>query len=301
MMVVESMDADTEVRRVSPVALLADGYVDLINGPMDHGWCLGYTCQERISTFYTVVATNKDYELYFTGTNPQSLRFHLLNANDSQALTVGVWYANPQRLDVYVNGLYIIPTNGEYVNGGLQWIAPGPDTDFFPSLDSMVRGENYFDRDLGTLFFLLRGSEFVEIRTTPVVITTFGVPAVEVDEFFEENLVENLANLLDIDQSQIRVVEIISEASRKKRSASSDVEVVIEIGEPPAATISTGESDNSTTTTPAPATGKLHLAHSEAIIIFLYINYIRICTDFHQMQTAFCFYVINLQFYFNNC
>ncbi|XP_071488092.1 fibrocystin-L-like [Diadema antillarum] len=250
MMIIESMDADTEVRRVSPISLLADGYVDLINGPMDHGWCLGYTCQERISTFYSVVATQKNYEMFFTGTNPQHLRFHLLNANSSQALVLGVWYANPQRLDVYVNGLYIMPTNGEYVNGGLQWIAPGPDTNFMPSLDSMVLGENYFDRTYQTLHFLIRGSTFVEIKTTPVVITTFGVPAVEVDNFFEENLVENLANLLNIDESQIRVVEIISEARRKKRSTDSDVEVVVEIGESPAASISDG-SDNSTT--PAPS------------------------------------------------
>ncbi|XP_054766411.2 fibrocystin-L-like [Lytechinus pictus] len=250
MMIVESMDADTEVRRVSPVALHADGYVDLINGPQDHGWCLGYTCQERVSTFNTIVATGKNYELFFTGTNPQSLRFHLLNANESQALTVGIWYANPQRLDVYVNGLYIIPNNGQYVNGGLQWIAPSAGTDFMPSLDSMVLGENYFDREYQTLHILVRGSTYVEIRTTPVVITTFGVPAVEVDDFFEENLVENLANLLNIDESQIRVVEIISEASRKKRSTGSDTEVVIEIGANPVASVST---DDNNGTTPAPS------------------------------------------------
>lgn len=31
-LVIESLDADTETRRVSPVALLADGYIDLNNG-----------------------------------------------------------------------------------------------------------------------------------------------------------------------------------------------------------------------------------------------------------------------------
>lgn len=42
MLVIESMDADTETRRLSPLAL--DGgdtghgsYTDLLNGPMDHG------------------------------------------------------------------------------------------------------------------------------------------------------------------------------------------------------------------------------------------------------------------------
>lgn len=32
MLVIESLDADTETRRLSPVAILGDKYVDLING-----------------------------------------------------------------------------------------------------------------------------------------------------------------------------------------------------------------------------------------------------------------------------
>ena len=42
MLVIESMDADTEVRRVSPIAVHGGDtgfgkYTDLMNGPMDHG------------------------------------------------------------------------------------------------------------------------------------------------------------------------------------------------------------------------------------------------------------------------
>jgi len=57
MLIIESMDTDTETRRLSPVAILGDGYLDLINGPQDHGWCSGYTCRKRLSTFMAVVAT----------------------------------------------------------------------------------------------------------------------------------------------------------------------------------------------------------------------------------------------------
>lgn len=32
MLAIESLDADTETRRLSPVAVLGDGFVDLING-----------------------------------------------------------------------------------------------------------------------------------------------------------------------------------------------------------------------------------------------------------------------------
>ena len=41
MLVIESLDADSETRRVSPIALVGSNntweYTDLLNGPMDHG------------------------------------------------------------------------------------------------------------------------------------------------------------------------------------------------------------------------------------------------------------------------
>ncbi|KAJ8026005.1 Fibrocystin-L [Holothuria leucospilota] len=253
MMIVESMDADTETRRVSPVSLYSDSYIDLINGPQDRGWCHGYTCQERISTFYTIVDTGRYYDLHFTGTSPQKLRYHLLNADENQALVVSTFYSNPQRLDVYANGIYILPTNGVIENGVFTWKAPEAgetNADYYPSLSSQVLGSNYFDRDLDQLFILIRGPTVIEVLTTPVVMTTFGVPAVEVDNFFEENLVQNLANLLDIPPSKIRVVEIISEDSaRRRRRSSGEVEVVVEIGNQPSAT-SSSDVSNATIATP---------------------------------------------------
>ena len=65
MVMIESMDPDTETRRLSPVAIWGQdddkvGYIDLINGPQDHGWCSGYTCQERLSLFMALVVTGMD-------------------------------------------------------------------------------------------------------------------------------------------------------------------------------------------------------------------------------------------------
>ena len=56
--VIESMDADHEVRRLSPIGVKerSGDWIDLLNGPQDHGWCAGYTCQLRISTFWAVLA-----------------------------------------------------------------------------------------------------------------------------------------------------------------------------------------------------------------------------------------------------
>ena len=70
MLMLESMDADTETRRVSPIGVMDvddadERYIDLINGPQDHGWCMGYTCQKRLSTFPIVFAASKLRRLLF--------------------------------------------------------------------------------------------------------------------------------------------------------------------------------------------------------------------------------------------
>ncbi|CAF1678009.1 unnamed protein product, partial [Adineta ricciae] len=63
MLIIESMDSDTETRRLSPIAVMSDnGYIDLINGPQDHGWCNGYTCQKRISTFMALIESHHHYD-----------------------------------------------------------------------------------------------------------------------------------------------------------------------------------------------------------------------------------------------
>lgn len=65
--VIESRDSDTETRRVAPVLLGNSGVVDVMTGCADHGWCFGYTCQKRLSTFWTSVGSGRTYELNFTG------------------------------------------------------------------------------------------------------------------------------------------------------------------------------------------------------------------------------------------
>ncbi len=83
---------------------LGDGYINLLNGPQDHGWCLGYTCQERISTFYAIVASHRNYSVYFTNTNPQKMRLHLL-AEKEKVVRFAVYYKTTQRLDIYRKGI----------------------------------------------------------------------------------------------------------------------------------------------------------------------------------------------------
>ena len=64
-----------------------------------------------------------------------------------------------------------------------------------------------------------------------------GSKPVHFNDFFEQNLIQNLAALLGIDESLIRVVEIVNAAgdSRRTRRDSEDdtMTIALEIGDPP--------------------------------------------------------------------
>ena len=163
-----SISISLQVRRLSPVGLAANGFIDILNGPQDNGWCGGYTCQERISTFFGIVATGLSYTMALTSTNPQNTALHMLNANEDQAIVIAVFYTNPQRLDVYYNGQYVVPNNAMMLENGNLEYQEGAPSEFVPSLDQ-PHGSNYYDRDAKKLYIHMRGKSPYEIRTAPVI------------------------------------------------------------------------------------------------------------------------------------
>jgi len=82
MLIIESMDGDSDTRLIVPVALSHNGTTDLLGGGIDLGsWTYdapGVASLLRRSTFFSVLQTGREYDLTFTGTNPQSIRYHLL-------------------------------------------------------------------------------------------------------------------------------------------------------------------------------------------------------------------------------
>ncbi|KAM9290514.1 fibrocystin-L-like, partial [Gastrophryne carolinensis] len=246
MLVIESLDADTETRRLSPVAVLGNGYIDLINGPQDHGWCSGYTCQKRVSLFHAIVATNKSFDIYFTSTSPQNLRLKLLNVDNTKSVVVGIFFSNPQRLDVYVNNSFVTPTNVVWKGTDYTTQAPTYKGQYMPQLNSSVNGENFFDNDYKMLYILVRGSTPVEIRTTPLIVVAFNFPAMTVDQFYGANLVQNLALFLNIPASKIRITKIIPAGSSRRRRAAGGLTVSVEISDPPSQQSTVNTTSNST-------------------------------------------------------
>ncbi|KAJ8273405.1 hypothetical protein GJAV_G00101260 [Gymnothorax javanicus] len=235
MLVIESLDADTETRRLSPVAVLEDGYVDLLNGPQDHGWCNGYTCQERLSLFHSIVATNKSFDLYFSSVSPQNLRLMLLNSDSSKVVRVAIFYSNPQRLDVYVDNKLVAPTNAQWEDDQSDYTLQDShfDGQYLPDFSSGAHGANFFDSTYKMLYVLVRGSTPVEIRTSPLLFISFELPAMTVEDFFSDNLVRNLALFLKIPPSKIRVTKVIREGDARRRRRATGLTVEVEIRQPP--------------------------------------------------------------------
>lgn len=113
---------------------------------------------------------------YFSGTNSQNLRLTLLNADNSQAVRVAIWYSTPQRLDVYRAGVYVYPTNAKLdkQNFGYKEKDPKlPDDQFEPPLSS-ISGANYYDRKSQLLYVVVKGNVALDIRTAPVIQVKLG-------------------------------------------------------------------------------------------------------------------------------
>jgi hypothetical protein len=143
MLIIESMDPDTETRRLSPVAVMSDnGYIDLINGPQDHGWCNGYTCQKRISTFMALVESRHHYDIYLTSTTPNQIRFRLLNADATIRTSLALYYSSLQQIDVYANSVYVAPTNQDRSFTQFLMLLDQPNGVTLSSL----AGTNFFNR-----------------------------------------------------------------------------------------------------------------------------------------------------------
>ncbi|CAF1252929.1 unnamed protein product [Rotaria magnacalcarata] len=233
MLIIESMDSDTEKRRVSPVAVMStSGYIDLINGPQDQTICNGYSCQKRISTFMSIVQSGQTYEIYFSSTPPKYLRFRLLNTNTTIKCILAVYYYSLQQIDIYANTLYIPPTNRDLRYPGLMLLdQPNGVTLTSPA------GSNFFNRTYQMAYFAIDGNTTIEVKMSPLLILSFGFPPMNPAAFFSANLVSNLAALLNISPDKIRRVNIVSASSntriRRQTSPVMSVQLQMELRDEP--------------------------------------------------------------------
>ncbi|GFN92106.1 fibrocystin-l [Plakobranchus ocellatus] len=240
LLTIESMDDDTETRRLSPVAIFNhEGYVDLINGPQDHGWCNGYTCRRRLSTFQAIVALDNPFDIFLSSTNPRQMRYMLMNSNSDNCVRLSIWSTQINRLEVEVDGVVRLPKNG-YLdsNGRLRFKLKTTKGQLMPQVADKVNGENYLSRAKSTLFWVQCGSSEVTVTLKDVVVVSFTLPAMTEEEFFGEKIVKNLAAFLNIDPKKVRVVNIVSDTSSsgRRRRSQQTTTIFIEIADAPGET-----------------------------------------------------------------
>ena len=172
------------------------------------------------------------YEFFFTGTTPQKLRLHLLNSLDSQAVVLAIWYAQSWRLDVNINGAYMLPENGaRNPSGRVILSAPSSPSQYVPDVGNASTGVNYYERDTGLLHIVVRGPGPVDITTAPLIVVSFSMPAMTEAEFFGKNIVNNLALFLNIPPEKILIASSVRQARRRRRA--STMVVSVEIGNSP--------------------------------------------------------------------
>ena len=67
-----------------------------------------------------------------------------------------------------------------------------------PAVENKTMGENYLRFYENTLYWVQCGSGVMEYITAEVLIVSFGLPAMTNEEFFGEQIVNNLAQFLSV-------------------------------------------------------------------------------------------------------
>ena len=126
----------------------------------------------------------------------------------------------PNRLQLsVVDGAIIEPvlsSDASESNGKISWAKPN-DT-FIPTLvDSS--GSNYHERKAQLFHMIFTGGAIYEVNTLQTIILEIGaMTELTEDQFYDNgNLASNLAALLNINPSQIRIMNVISESSQARR------------------------------------------------------------------------------------
>lgn len=162
----------------------------------------------------------------------------MLNSDDTEAVGLQIWYSQPYRLDVYYNDAHVMPVNGRWKFGAYILDPPpvGQPFAYRPNVTTDAAGTNWFDRDSGILYFIVKGPSDITVKTVEQVIINFQYPAQSVDDFYGEKIVEYLAAFFDLPPEKVRVVDIVSaqqsSGRRRKRSTGND-EIIIEISDSP--------------------------------------------------------------------
>jgi hypothetical protein len=190
-LVLESLDKDSQTRRVAPIGITVDGYTDILNGPAiyDNNRFDGTEfLLDRLSRFSAIVPTGKAIRVDYTGTIPRNNRFKLNDVDPSEGVVLSLYY--PQ------NQVLIVNVDGKEVKGIERMPEP---TD--------PHGTNYYVHKTKEMHVAVRGQQEVQIRMTWSVYIALRLKA-DINTFFADDFVNNLCYALNIDTSRVKIVSV---------------------------------------------------------------------------------------------
>ena len=225
--VFESMDADFQRRRLTPLAIRSEGYIDIVNGPGDHSCCIGYACQIRLMTLHTTVACGKQYDYFFSSTTPMSMKFHFPQGPEDCKVKISFYTKRPNRIDLKMDDILQVATNAQMKNdGNVEWEKPD-NSIHIPEIESHDAGANFFQREEQLYHMILSGGHVYELNVIQTLVLELSVMTeLTEDDFYDNgNLAGNIAALLGIDPSKIRVMNVIREDSTRRRKRRDDADM----------------------------------------------------------------------------
>ncbi|KAG2496270.1 hypothetical protein HYH03_005503 [Edaphochlamys debaryana] len=198
--VLESRDADSEDRNFGPVFFNVSGSIDAVSAAMDHGWCFAYTCQKRLSTFWTYLPTGQTVYVTFRGSPSQVFRLWLPYADpDAEIILVINYLGTLQRRFVYLT---------EAVDGVTGRVVP---LDAPPSIgDESPHGSFFWDQNSQNIHVKIKGGRSMEIRTENSIYVTQSF-AVTVDEFYTKSpeFMKDLSNAMGFKMERLFTAKIV--------------------------------------------------------------------------------------------
>jgi len=188
----ESLDSDRDGRRFGPVKVtrengIAANRTYFCNGPIDEGCAIDL----HVGQYQFYFEANTSNLVHLTGTNPSNMRIMFFSSDPSESVLLKIWTSKPDGVNVFYGDEYIEASEEP------------------PTLDSSA-GANYFTSQQMYIYVLMRGGEETSytIRRTPVVQVTFHLAVESIELFDPDLLISNLALLLDIDASRIKIVDV---------------------------------------------------------------------------------------------
>lgn len=208
----ESLDGDRGGRKLGALQ------VSRISGPSNRTYTakgpIDDPCPIKMyfAQYHFLALVNTVTGLYIPATEPGQTRIHMLSPDASEKLLFQYFLQRPNSLDIFLDSVEVETRNAEGRRLGLPLEALK-----FPQLDDTV-GSSLFSPQMRQTHVVMGGNrKFLDIVRQPSIMLTLTLE-IEAGQFFNPaSVATNLALLLGIDPSRVRVVSVAAAPTSGRR------------------------------------------------------------------------------------